>query len=83
MSLMLRIVGRMPVAVIDRHCRKIERRDAVKTGNVDAELGRVRAPLMVRIDAADTAKIMFGDAAVELIFRKLVGAGCDVELQGG
>lgn len=39
-------------AVIDHQLGEVERADAFEAGDVDAELVRVRATLVVRVDAA-------------------------------
>src|SRR5690606_24757443 len=52
-------------AVADRHHREIERAHPIEAGGIDPEFARVRAPLMMGIDAADRAEIMPGRAGIE------------------
>jgi hypothetical protein len=42
----------MALAVEDHNLGKIKRGHTLQTGNVDAELIRIRAPLVVRVNAA-------------------------------
>ena len=67
-------VGRMMHPVHDRHRLEIERAQPLKTGDVDAILVRIRAALVVGIDAAMGAEIMPRSHGVELIDGELVRA---------
>jgi hypothetical protein len=62
----------MAAAVEDDDFVEIERRHAFETGDVDAELVRVRAALVMRVDAADGTEMMLGAHRVEPIGRELV-----------
>lgn len=54
-------------SVAGRHVAQQEGIDAVKAGNVIAELMRVGATLVMRVDATDRAKIMLRRFRVELV----------------
>ena len=69
---MLGIVGRVALAVVEDHFAKIEGRNAFQAGDVDAELIRVRAAFVVRVDAADTAEMMLSGARVEPVGGEFV-----------
>ncbi len=56
-------------AVHDLHLWKIKRANTLDTGNVDAELDGVRAPLMMGVDAANFAEIVLRRASMEFIER--------------
>lgn len=60
-------VCRVVDAIQDDHFWKIKRAHAVNNGYVDPKLGRVRASLVVRIDAANRTKVMPSRFCVELI----------------
>ncbi len=59
-------------SVINNGGAKVIRVDAIKTSNIEAILIGVATPLVVGIDAACPAKIMFGSFCVELIKRQVV-----------
>src|SRR6185369_999033 len=67
-----RVIARVALAVIDHDFGEIEGRDAFETGDVDAELVGVRAAFVVRVDAADRAKMMLRDPRIEPVGRELV-----------
>src|SRR5205823_6080054 len=48
-GLVFGIVGRVPASIVDKYLTKIERRYAFEARDVDAELIRVRAALVVRV----------------------------------
>jgi hypothetical protein len=50
---MLRIVAGVALPVVDDDLAEIERRHAIETSDVHAELVRLRSALMMRVDAAD------------------------------
>ena len=54
-------------AVEDRNVRNVERIDALKAAHIVGILLRIRAPLMVGMDAAHTAEIMLRSPGVELV----------------
>jgi len=58
-------------AVKNHHFGEIEGAYALYAGNINAELAWVRASLMVRIDTADLAEIMFRRSGVELVKRQV------------
>ena len=76
---MRRVIAGMTLAVVNHHLFEIEGRDALQAGDVDAKLVRVRAALVVGIDAAHRAEMMLGDARVEAVGGELVGAFEDPE----
>jgi len=80
---MRRIVGGMPITVVDDDLREIERRYALQAGDIDAELVRVRAALVVGVDAADRAEMMLGGLCVEAIGGELAFALGDPEISRG
>src|SRR6185437_4834166 len=61
-------------AVADANVPERVRVDALYAGDVEAEERRIAAPLVVRIDAAHLAEIVFRLLCVPLIERELVGA---------
>ena len=67
------------LAVHDRDRLEIERAEALETGNVDAIFVRVRAALVVGVDAAMGAEIMPRGHGVELIDGELVRATQNVQ----
>src|SRR5256885_2270299 len=69
----------MPQSVMDYDLLEIERRHSLETRHIDAELVGVRAALVVGVDPANTAEMMFGDAGVEAVGRELVFALRDLE----
>jgi hypothetical protein len=64
-------------AVVDGNFGKIEWAYAHKTSNVDAELARVRAALMVCIYTAIRTKIVLSRLGIELVKGKKVFARRD------
>jgi|SRR4029079_8165732 len=79
---MLSIVGRVPASVEHDHLAKVEGRQTFEASDIDAELVRVRAALVVRINAADRAEMMLRGLRVEAISRKPVLALRDPERVG-
>jgi hypothetical protein len=77
---MLGIVGRVTVAVMDYDFGEIEWRYALETGDIDAELIRVRPALVVRVNAASVTEMVLGDTGIEAIGRELVLALGDFEI---
>lgn len=73
-------VARVVGAVQHRDFREIERAQAFQAGGVDAVLLRVRAALVVGIDAAAGAEIMLGAAGVELVAGEGFGPLGDVDI---
>ncbi len=69
---MLRVVPGMPLPVVNHHLAEIERREAFEAGNVDAKLMRIRAALVMGVDAADRAEMMLGRPGIEAVGRELV-----------
>ena len=77
-----------------RHCRRgagavedddlceIERRNTFQAGDVDAQLVGVRAALVMRVNAADRAEMMFRSFRVEAISRELSSPCVRLELSG-
>ena len=57
-----------------RHTTQITRVYAIENGDVDAVFVRVRPALVVGIDAAGFAKLVFGGVGVELIKRQIFSA---------
>ena len=55
-------IGRMLHPVHDRHLGEIERADVFQTCNVNTVLVRIRAPLVMCVDAAPRTKEMLGFA---------------------
>ena len=68
-------------AIHDPDLRKIEGAGAFDAGDVDTELVRVRAALMVGIDAAGLAEIMLCRAGVELVERQIVFAFYELDIR--
>jgi len=64
---MFGIVSRMTLPIENEDFLEIEGRDPRKAGYVDAKLPLVRAPLMVRINPAIPAEMMFRCPGVEPI----------------
>ena len=60
-------ISRMMHPIIDWHIRYQKRINTLKATNVVPILIRERAPLMVGVDAADTAKVVLCDTGVELV----------------
>ena len=67
-------------AITDRNIAEIEGIYAFKTTNIEAELGRIRAALVVRVDAASFAKIVFGCFGIELRDAQMLRTLHDFEL---
>lgn len=57
-----------------RHAGEVERADALKAGDVDADFVGVRAAAVMRVDAADRTEVMLGGPGVELIQAQNLGA---------
>ena len=70
----------MPLSVKDNHFLEIERRDAFEASDIHAELIRIRASLVVRIDPADGAEVMLGGLCVKAVGSELVFALRDPEI---
>jgi hypothetical protein len=68
-------------AIHDLNLWKIEGADALDTGDVDAELVGVRAALMMGVDAAGLAEIVFRRAGVELVERQIVFALNELDIR--
>jgi hypothetical protein len=71
-SLLRELLGFMPIrrmvdAVIGRHIRNRKWIDALKAADVVAVLLRVRAPLVVSVDATVGAEVVPGCVCVELV----------------
>lgn len=62
----------MSLAVIDDYFAEIEGRYAFQAGDIDPKLVRVRASLVMRVDAALRAKMMLRDTGVEAVGGELV-----------
>lgn len=67
-------IRRMGDAIRDGNLRKIEGTDTFDASDVDTELARVRAALMVGIDPAGLAEIVFSGARMKLITRQIIFA---------
>lgn len=80
--LMLGIIARMRLSIEHWELMKIKWGDAFEAGGIDAKLMGVRAAFMVRVDAANRAKMMLRGLGIETIGRKIVLASCDPELLG-
>ena len=70
----------MPLTVMDLYLAEIEWRNPFEARNIDAKLVGVGSPLVVGIDAAITAEMMFGGHCVEAVGRELVPALDDFEI---
>ena len=79
---MLGIIGWVPMSIMDDELAEIERRNAFEAGSVDPELVGVRAPLVMRVDAADRTEMVFRGIRVEAIRREIVFTLQDPELGG-
>jgi hypothetical protein len=55
----------MAAAVVNHDLAEIERRHAFEAGDIDSELVRVRAALVVGADAADGTEMMLGGRALK------------------
>jgi len=66
-------------SIVDRDVWDGERVDTLKTAYVVAVLLRIRAPLMVGVDAAHRAKVMLGRAGIELIDLEMLYAFDDAK----
>ena len=66
-------------AIDDRDLTKIIWVYAFEAGHVEAELGGIRAPLVMRVDAADRAKIMLSCFRIPLIQGQFVFALQDLQ----
>ena len=56
--------------VAGRHLSQIERVDPLKTGEVVAIFRRIGSALVIGVDAADAAEVVFRGAGVELVAAK-------------
>src|SRR6476620_56466 len=81
-SLVLGIVGRVPLAVENYDLFEVEWRHVLEAGDIHAELARVRAALVVRGDAARAAEMMLGGVRVEAVGGEIVFALGDPEVVG-
>ena len=79
---MFGVVTRMPLSVVDLHFAEIEGRNPFEARHVDAQLLGVRTALVVSIDSADPAEMMFRNARVEAIGAELVLAARDAKRFG-
>lgn len=73
------IITWVALAVVDDDFLEVEGRHALQASNIDAELVRVRAPLVMRVDPADGAEMVLGGHGVEAIGCELVLARRDPE----
>lgn len=69
---MLGIVAGMTAAVVDAHFVKVERRDALEAGDIDAKLVRVGTTPVVCVNAALGAEVMLGNTSVEAVGGEFV-----------
>lgn len=65
-------VGGVLDSVHDLHLGEVEGAGPFDAGDVDSVLGRVRPPLVVGVDAAGLAEVVFRCAAVEFIEGQVV-----------
>jgi hypothetical protein len=61
-------------AIVDRHLGKVEGAHSLNAGSVDTELARVRASLVVCVDATNRAEIVLGGSGIEPVFPQDVFA---------
>ena len=66
--------------VHDRHIVKCKGVDTVDTGDIESELGRIGALLMMRVYPAGSAKVVACRVGVPLIQRQLIRAVGDGEV---
>jgi len=64
----------MALPIVNHHLAEIERRQALEASGIYAELVRIRAALVVGIDAADRAEMMFSRSSVEAVCGEFVFA---------
>jgi hypothetical protein len=69
-------IRRITPAFIDLHGLEIERANAFKTCNIDAQLVGIGPSLMVGVNPAFLAEVMLRRLCVELIKGEIVLAGC-------
>ena len=69
---MVRIVGRMAKSIVNLDFTKIKGRETFQAGHIDAELVGVRSALVVGVDAAIAAEMMFGSPGIESVSRECV-----------
>jgi hypothetical protein len=64
--------GQRPIhaAVTNRNRLEGQRRNILHTGNIDAVLGRIASTLVVRVNPAPTAEVVFGDERTPLVQRQ-------------
>ena len=67
-------------AITNRNIAKIEGIYAFKTTNIEAELGRIRAALVARVDAASFADVVFGCFGIEFIDAQMLRILHDFEI---
>lgn len=77
------IVIGVPYAVHDRHLGEVEWADAFETRDIDAVLLRIRAALVMGVDAALRTEEMLGLAGIEPVAGQLVLAPDDMQAAQG
>ena len=65
-------IRRVRNAVHYRNFGKVEGADALDAGHINAELARIRAALMMGVDATGFAKVVLRRMGIELIERQIV-----------
>src|SRR5262249_28212467 len=79
-SPMIGVVRGVAAAVVYDDLAEIEGRHAFETGNIHAELVRVRTSFVMSVDAADGAEMMLRDLRVEPISGEIVFALRDAKV---
>ena len=75
----MRPIRRMVDAIVDRDVWDGERIDTLKAANVVTVLLRIRAPLVMGVDAAHRTEVMPGRAGIELIDLEMLCAFDDAK----
>jgi len=79
---MLGIVSGVAIPVVDHDFAKIEGRNALEAGDVNAKLVGVRSALVVRVYAAIGAEMMFRGPCVEPVSREFFRSLQNLEFSG-
>src|SRR2546423_1466024 len=69
----------LPVPAVEVRGANVVQAHAVETTHVDVDLVRIRARHVEGVNPAMTAKVMFGDAGIELVSRELFAAPQELE----
>ena len=72
--LVLRVVGGMTVAIVNDNFKEIERRYSVQACGIDTQLSRVRAPFVMRIDAAVLTEMVLCGAGIETVSGNILSS---------